>query len=65
MKTKLEVLKEVQVELERFTNKLNLAIKAQEKDKWSCKDYAAAKRSAMDLKRELTKLTQDSKYRWV
>ena len=29
------------------------------------KIYAAAKRSALDLKNELTKLTQDSNYRYL
>lgn len=64
---KIEVLKEVELELKRFKKKLDLAIKEQsEKAEYSrpCKNYAAAKRAAMDLKNELTKLTQDSKYRW-
>ena len=50
---------------QRKEKKLALAIKEQsEKDNYSNKHYASAKRSAMDLKNELTKLTQDSKYRW-
>lgn len=61
---KIDVLKEVKLELERFTKKLGIAIEEQEKDKYARKHYAASKRAAMDLKRELTKLTQDSKYRW-
>lgn len=65
MKEKIEVLKEVALELDRFKKKLALAIKEQsEKNQYSSKHYAASKRSAMDLKNELTKLTQDSKYRW-
>jgi len=65
MKGKIEVLKEVAVELDRFKKKLALAIKEQsEKGNHSSKHYAASKRAALDLKNELTKLTQDSKYRW-
>ena len=62
---KIEILKEIVGELERFRKKLALAIKEQsEKSNYSSRHYASAKRSAMDLKNELTKLTQDSKYRW-
>jgi hypothetical protein len=62
---KLEVLKEITVELDRFKKKLALAIKEQSaKENCSNKHYAASKRAALDLKNELTKLTQDSKYRW-
>jgi len=65
MKEKIEVLKEVSVELDRFKKKLALAIKEQSDNKnYSSRHYAASKRAAMDLKNELTKLTQDSKYRW-
>jgi len=65
MKEKIDVLKEVQAELDRFKKKLDLAIKEQsEKSNYSSRHYAASKRSALDLKNELTKLTQDSKYRW-
>lgn len=66
MKEKIEVLREVATELERFTVKLNLAIKEQSQENYysNSKEYAAAKRAAFDLKNELTKLTQDSKYRW-
>lgn len=62
---KLEILKEITVELDRFKKKLALAIKEQSaKENYSSKHYAASKRAALDLKNELTKLTQDSKYRW-
>lgn len=62
---KIEILKEIVGELERFRKKLALAIKEQsETDNSSSRHYAALKRAAMDLKNELTKLTQDSKYRW-
>lgn len=65
MKEKIDVLKEVQLELSRFKKKLDLAIKEQsEKCNFSSKNYAASKRAALDLKNELTKLTQDSKYRY-
>ena len=65
MKEKIEVLKEVKAELDRFKIKIDLAIKEQsEKSNYSSRHYASAKRGALDLKNELTKLTQDSKYRW-
>lgn len=62
---KIEVLKEVATELERFKKKLALAIKEQQGEQtFSSRHYAASKRAALDLKNELTKLTQDSKYRY-
>lgn len=62
---KIEVLKEISVELDRFRKKLALAIKEQsDANNYSSRHYAASKRSALDLKNELTKLTQDSKYRY-
>lgn len=62
---KIEILKEVEIELKRFSKKLSLAIKEQsDKGNYSNRNYAASKRAALDLKNELTKLTQDSKYRW-
>jgi len=65
MKSNLEILKEVEAEVERFAQKLKLAIEEQSKEKsYSRKQYAATKRGALDLKNELTKLTQDSKYRY-
>jgi hypothetical protein len=65
MKEKIDVLKEVAVELDRFKKKLALAINEQsEEGNYSSRHYAASKRAALDLKNELTKLTQDSKYRW-
>lgn len=64
MKSNLDILKEVTVELARFKTKLALAIKEQsDEHNFSSRHYAAAKRAALDLKNELTKLTQDSKYR--
>jgi len=73
MKTRSEVLREVQVELTRFQSKLKEAID-ERKDTFftkngdiidfSSKKFASAKRAALDLKNELTKLTQDTKYRY-
>jgi len=61
----IEILEEVKKELDRFNKKINLAIKEQGKtNNWSSKHYAASKRGALDLKNELTKLTQDSKYKY-
>tara|TARA_R110000796_G_scaffold10289_2_gene34349 strand:+ start:8674 stop:8865 length:192 start_codon:yes stop_codon:yes gene_type:complete len=60
--TNKDILLEVKKELTRFTKKINLAIKEQSTD--SRKHYAASKRGALDLKNELTKLTQDSKYKY-
>ena len=65
MKTKLDILKEVTVEFDRFKKKLALALKEQSIEKnYSSRHYASVKRAALDLKNELTKLTQDSKYRY-
>lgn len=65
MKTNLEILTEVNTELMRFKKKLGEALAAA-KDEYrsSQKEFATAKRAAMDLKNELTKLTQSSKYKW-
>lgn len=61
----IEILKEIELEVKRFNKKLALAIKEQgDKSNWSSKHYAASKRAALDLKNELTKLTQDSKYKY-
>ena len=61
----IEILKEVKVELDRFKKKLDLAIKEQtDNPNYSSRHFAGVKRSAMDLKIELTKLTQSSKYKW-
>jgi len=65
MKEKIDILTEVAIELDRFRKKLIFAITEQsEKGNYSNHHYAASKRAALDLKNELTKLTQDSKYRW-
>ncbi len=60
------ILKEVQFELERFKAKLEEAIKEQEVDNVEpSKKMASAKRAALDLKNELTKLTQIQDYKWT
>ncbi len=69
MKSKLDILKDVTVELDRFRKKLGEAFKEQSESTelenlGGQRKYAAVKRAAMDLKNELTKLTQDSKYRY-
>ena len=64
-KEKIDILKEVNVEIIRFNKKMALALKEQStENNYSSKHYASLKRAALDLKNELTKLTQDSKYRW-
>jgi hypothetical protein len=54
-------IKEVEVELERFNKRLK-ALKERVKDDefawYGCKETGAVKRSAMDLKMVLTKITQ-------
>lgn len=52
MKTKLQVLQEVNNEFLRFRDKLALAIKEQSEqpEAYSSRHYAAAKRAALDLK---------------
>jgi len=64
---KIDLLIEIKTELKRFAEKLDIAIKEQHelpkgKYLYQSKKYASAKRAALDLKNELTKLTQDSKY---
>jgi len=58
----LEIIKEVESELERFQKRLK-ALKHRTKKEGDylfrgCKETAALKRAALDLKNELTKLTQ-------
>lgn len=58
MSTKLKVLKQVQAEVNRFNARLNAAIEEQhDKTATGTSRYAALKRSAMDLKTELTQIT--------
>jgi len=56
----LETINEVEKELERFSKRLQEAKERIEDDSYwgrGCKETAALKRSALDLKNELTKLT--------
>lgn len=60
----IDILKDVTVELNRFQKKLARALKEQDSCTDSRRHYAAAKRAALDLKNELTKLTQDANYKY-
>ena len=60
-KLETKLLKELQEETDRFSKKLKLAIKEQSGGELytrSRRHFASAKRGALDLKNELTKLTQ-------
>lgn len=64
-KENIDILTEVSKELDRFKAKLDLAMQEQSTtNNFSSRHYASVKRAAFDLKNELTKLTQDSKYKW-
>lgn len=70
MKTRLDVLNEVEPELMRFIEKFKEAQEELEgyknKDNsWEVpsKKFASLKRASLDLKNELSKITQDWKYR--
>lgn len=60
------ILQEVSVELKRFKSKLDLALKQDENtlEFGTPKYFASVKRAALDLKQELTKITQSSHYKW-
>ncbi len=60
-KTNLEILEEIQLEVTRFQKKIDIAIKNNGNEG---QDFASAKRGALDLKCELTKLTQAGRYKW-
>jgi len=65
MKSNLDILKEVTVELDRFKKKLAYAIREQGVEGvYTSRHFASCKRAAYDLKNELTKLTQSSKYKY-
>ena len=60
---RLKLLTDLKKELTRFTEKLDMAIlQVKDENNWSHKAYASAKRGALDLKNELTNLTQDARY---
>jgi hypothetical protein len=61
------ILKGVKLQLEETLRRVNLALKDSQTPLYSefhSKTFASAKRSALDCKNELTKLTQSSKYKW-
>jgi len=66
MKNNADILKEVEKEMLRFKDKLEAAIKEQaiNKDYSPSKKMASVKRAALDLKNELTKITQISQYKY-
>jgi hypothetical protein len=64
-KLETKLLKELQEETDRFSKKLKLAIKEQSTGEvytYSRRHFASAKRAALDMKNELTKLTQFNRY---
>jgi hypothetical protein len=57
----LELLKDIENEVKRFSNKLKLTKERLTKDNYAhygCKETGALKRAALDLKMELTKLNK-------
>ncbi len=61
----IELLNEVESETKRFLKKLKETKARLSKDdyaKYGCKETGAIKRSALDLKNELTRITQASAY---
>ena len=64
-KQDIDILNEIKIELTRFTERFDKAIIEQSDTKnYSRRHIAGVKRSAYDLKNELTKLTQISKYKY-
>lgn len=56
-----ELLKDVELETKRFLRKLEATkkrLKADESMKYGCKETGALRRAALDLKNELTRITQ-------
>lgn len=58
----IETIQEIEIELARFQKRLSEAKKRIQEDNYSrysgCKETAALKRAALDLKNELTKITK-------
>lgn len=57
-----EILKDVEVELNRFSKRLKAAKERLKTDNYAemgCKETGALKRAALDLKNELTRITQN------
>jgi hypothetical protein len=64
--TNYEILLEIEPEIKRFIKKFEAAKKEQKgRGEWDfhSNDFAALKRSALDLKKELTKVTQSGNYK--
>lgn len=64
-KLSVELLNEVEIETKRFLKKLSQAKKRIKDDKWAlhgCKETGAIKRSAIDLKNELTRISTSVGY---
>lgn len=60
-----DVLEDVKLETERFLKRLEAAKKRFSEHKWASrgtKESAALRRSALDLKQELTKINQSTGY---
>jgi hypothetical protein len=67
LKSNGQILQEVKSQLVITLSKVDEALIDSQKEYYSefhSKTFAAAKRSALDLKSELTKLTQSSKYKY-
>jgi len=66
MITNRKILRDVGIELQRLEKKIHEALLQTDKDLEGDKPkyFASCKRDAQDLKQELTKLTQSSKYKW-
>lgn len=66
-RSNLSILMDVKMEMERTTRKVTEALLETTNvgydDIYPHPGFAAAKRAAMDLKKELTKLTQASRYK--
>jgi len=59
------VIEDVERETERFMSRLKAAKLRFSEDKWACrcsKESASLRRSALDLKNELTRITQSTGY---
>lgn len=64
LKTNMEILLEIFDAVEEFQKKLYTAIENEKENHPKRGPFASCKRAAFDLKNELTKLTQSSKYRY-
>jgi hypothetical protein len=63
-KEKIELTEESIAEAMRFVKRAKLtvvALKSEEYDSWNCPEWAATKRSAIDLGKELSKFNRKSR----